>query len=279
MNTVAHELSDQAFRILVDLVYEHSRIRVGPDKQLMLANRLRKRSRSLGFHSCGDYAVAVAERGGADEVEELVDLVSTNHTQFFREAEHFEFLRKTAIPQFLPAAVASGSPLRVWSAASSSGEEPYSIAVTLAEQLRGHPTAHWEVLASDISKRMLAHAQLGVYRMDRVGAVRPEWLQRYFEQGFAESHGKCRVRAELKRRVQFERINLFQDRYPIAARQHVIFCRNVMIYFDLPSRQAAVEKLAGHLVPGGYLVIGYSESLLGLKHALQPVGQGIYKLP
>jgi chemotaxis protein methyltransferase CheR len=212
-------------------------------------------------------------------VEELVDLVSTNHTQFFREAEHFEFLAKTVVPEFLPGAVASGSPLRVWSAAASSGEEPYSIAVTLAEQLRGRPTAQWEVLASDISKRMLAHAQLGVYRMDRVDAVRPEWLQRYFEQGFAESHGKCRIRAELKRRVQFERINLFQDRYPIAARQHVIFCRNVMIYFDLSSREAAVEKLAGQLVPGGYLVIGYSESLLGIKHALQPVGQGIYKKP
>ena len=279
MNTVAHELSDQAFRILVDLVYEHSHIRVGPDKQLMLANRLRKRSHALGFYNCSDYAVALAERGDADEVEELVDLVSTNHTQFFREAEHFEFLAKTVIPEFLPGALASGSPLRVWSAAASSGEEPYSIAVTLAEQLRGRPTAQWEVLASDISKRMLAHARLGVYRMDRVGTVRPEWLQRYFEQGFAESHGKCRVRAELKRRVQFDRINLFQDRYPIAARQHAIFCRNVMIYFDLSSREAAVEQLASHLVPGGYLVIGYSESLLGIKHALQPVGQGVYKKP
>ncbi|OYY66429.1 MAG: hypothetical protein B7Y51_01580 [Burkholderiales bacterium 28-67-8] len=279
MNTVAHELSDQAFRILVDIVYEHSHIRVGPDKQLMLANRLRKRSRALGFHNCSDYAVALAERGGADEVEELVDLVSTNHTQFFREAEHFEFLAKKVVPEFLPGALASGSALRVWSAAASSGEEPYSIAVTLAEQLRGHPAAQWEVLASDISKRMLAQAQLGVYRMDRVGAVRSEWLQRYFERGFAESHGKCRVRPELKRRVQFERINLFQDRYPIAARQHVIFCRNVMIYFDLPSREAAVEKLVSHLLPGGYLVIGYSESLLGIKHALQPVGQGIYRLP
>jgi chemotaxis methyl-accepting protein methylase len=104
-------------------------------------------------------------------------------------------------------------------------------------------------------------------------------LQRHFEQGFAESHGKCRVRAELKRRVQFERINLFQDRYPITACQHVIFCRNVMIYFDLNSRAAAVEKLSNHLVPGGYLVIGYSESLLGIKHDLRPVGQGVYKLP
>ncbi len=279
MNTVAHELSDQAYRILVSLVHEHSHIRLGPDKQLMLANRLRKRARALGFDNCSDYAVALAARGDADEVEELVDLVSTNHTQFFREAEHFEFLAKTVIPEFLPGALASGSPLRVWSAAASSGEEPYSIAVVLAEQLRGHPHAQWELLASDISKRMLAHAQLGVYRMDRVGAIRSEWLQRFFEQGFAESQGKCRVRAELRSRVQFERINLFQHRYPITARQHVIFCRNVMIYFDLPSRAAAVKKLAGQLMPGGYLIIGFSESLLGIEHGLQQVGQGIYKLP
>jgi chemotaxis protein methyltransferase CheR len=279
VNTVAHELSDQAYRILVDLVHEHSHIRLGPDKQLMLANRLRRRAHALGFDSCSDYAVALAERGDADEVEELVDLVSTNHTQFFREAEHFEFLAKTVVPEFLSGALASGSPLRVWSAAASSGEEPYSIAVMLAEQLRGHPKAQWEVLASDISKRMLAHAQLGVYRMDRVGGVRSEWLQRYFEQGFAESLGKCRVRAELRRRIQFERINLFQDRYPLTARQHVIFCRNVMIYFDLPSRAAAVDKLTSQLVPGGYLVVGYSESLLGVEHRLQQVGQGIYKLP
>lgn len=278
MNTVAHELSDQAYRTLTGLVYEHSRIRLGDDKQLMLSNRLRNRVRSLGFQSCDDYAIALSQGGDGSELEVLVDLVSTNHTQFFREAAHFEFLAKVALPQLLPGLLSSRSALRIWSAAASSGEEPYSIALLLAEQLQPYPAVRWELVASDISRRMLDKAAQGVYTMDRVRPVPDALLKRFFQQGFDESVGKCRVRSELRSRIRFERINLFQTGYPIAERQHLIFCRNVMIYFDMPSRAAAVEQLISYLLPGGYLVIGYSESLLGIRHGLQQVGQGIYRL-
>jgi chemotaxis protein methyltransferase CheR len=277
--TVTREFSDQAYQSLVELVYEYSRIVLGSDKQLMLANRLRKRARTLGFDHLDDYALRLVQTRDVDELEELVDLVSTNHTQFFRESQHFSFLAQTIVPQLLPELLATGAPLRIWSAASSSGEEAYSVALVLAEQLQAHPTLQWEVLASDISNRMLAHAREAVYPMARVKPVRAELLRRFFQRGFDESEGKCRVNSELRGRLKFERINLFQESYPVAARQHVIFCRNVMIYFDLASRAQAVERLTRHLMPGGYLIIGLSESLHGVRHELQHLGNGIYRLP
>jgi chemotaxis protein methyltransferase CheR len=277
--TPADSLSDHAYQLLVSLVYKHSRIRIGPDKQMMLANRLRKRVRMLGLDSLEDYAAFVASSHAGDELEELVDLLSTNHTHFYREGDHFTFLTQTALAQFLPDLKASGAPLRVWSAASSSGEEPYTLALVLAEYLQAHPGVGWKILASDISNRMLTRAKQAVYRMTSVAPVPAEQLQRYFLRGVDEWEGTCRVGPELRNRVQFDRINLFQGSYPISAPQHVIFCRNVMIYFDLESRAMAVERMIRHLVPGGYLIIGYSESLMGINHGLQQVQQGVFRLP
>ena len=208
-----------------------------------------------------------------------MDLISTNHTKFFREPDHFSFLVKQALPALLPRLAASGSPLRVWSAAASSGEEPYTIAIVLAEYLRANPSMEWEIIASDISKRMLAEAKQGIYRMDAVKPVPPELLKRYFQKGIGVRAGTCRIKPVIQERVRFERINLFQAQYPVHAKQHVIFCRNVMIYFDPPSRATAVQRLTRHLSSGGYLVVGHSESLLGIRHGLQPIKQGIYQRP
>jgi chemotaxis protein methyltransferase CheR len=167
----------------------------------------------------------------------------------------------------------------LWSAAASSGEEPYTIAIVLAEYLRAYPSIDWEITASDISRRMLSQAQQGVYRMDSVQPVPPELLRRYFQKGIGVRAGTCRIKPELKERLRFERINIFQSEYPVFPKQHVIFCRNVMIYFDPPSRATAVQRLTRQLFPGGYLVVGNSESLLGINHSLQPIQQGIYKRP
>ena len=271
--------SGKAYRFLIDLVYEHSRIRLGADKQALLANRLQKRLRVLGLESYEEYCAVLRSPDGLDEIEVLVDLISTNHTKFFREPDHFSFLVKQALPALLPRLAASGSPLRVWSAAASSGEEPYTIAIVLAEHLRANPSMEWEITASDISKRMLAEAKRGIYRIDAVKPVPPDLLKRYFQKGFGVRAGTCRIKPEIQERVRFERINLFQAQYPALAKQHVIFCRNVMIYFDVPSRTTVVQRLTRHLSPGGYLVVGHSESLLGIRHGLQPIKQGIYQRP
>jgi len=269
-------VSGKAYRILTDLVYEHSRIRLGAEKQTLLANRLQKRLRTLGLTSYDDYCAVLQSNGGVQEIEELVDLISTNHTRFFREPNHFSFLANRVLPALVPRLITSGSTLRLWSAAASSGEEPYTIAIVVAEHSRTCPSLDWQITASDISRRMLGHAQKGIYQIDSLESVPPELLRRYFQKGIGVRAGACRIKREIQEHVRFERINLFQAEYPMLPKQHVIFCRNVMIYFDLPSRAAAVQRLIRQLSPGGYLVVGNSESLLGINHGLQQIQQGIY---
>jgi chemotaxis protein methyltransferase CheR len=272
-------LSAEAYRTLVDLVYQHSRIHIGPDKKPMLANRLRKRLRVLGLVSYDDYCAVLRSAQGPDEIEQLVDLISTNHTRFFREPEHFTFLTGHMLPELLPRLTAAGAPLRVWSAAGSSGEEPYSLAIVLAEFFREHAFGDWHVEASDISHRMLAEAERGIYPLDPRHALAPELLKRYFQRGVGAQDGTCRVKADLRKRVRFQRINLFQAEYPVPREQHVIFCRNVMIYFDPASRATLVQKLTRQLAPGGFLLIGHSESLMGIRHDLQSVRQSVFRKP
>ena len=270
-------VSGKAYRILTDLVYEHSRIRLGAEKQTLLANRLQKRLRTLGLTSYDDYCAVLQSDDGAQEIEVLVDLISTNHTRFFREPNHFSFLANRVLPALVPRLITSGSTLRLWSAAASSGEEPYTIAIVVAEHSRTCPSLDWQITASDISRRMLGHAQKGIYQMDSVESVPPELLRRYFQKGVGVRAGACRIKREVQEHVRFERINLFQAEYPMLPKQHVIFCRNVMIYFDPPSRAAAVQRLIRQLSPGGYLVVGNAESLLGINHGLQQIQQGIYQ--
>lgn len=273
----AAKLSAEAYRTLVALVYQHSRIRLGPDKQPMLANRLRQRLRALGLTSFDDYCAVLESHHGAEEIEHLVDLISTNHTRFFREQEHFAALTHRILPEWAPRLAAEGSPLRIWSAAASSGEEPYTLALTVAEFARSLPSLEWQIEATDISQRVLHRARQAIYPMDAVESLPPEQLKRYFQRGVGARAGTVRVKSELRERVRFQRVNLFQPDYPVPPGQHVIFCRNVMIYFDLPSRATVIQKLSRHLAPGGYLVIGHSENLLGIPHHLESVRQGIYR--
>ena len=149
--------------------------------------------------------------------------------------------------------------------------------MVLAEFFREHPSVDWRVEASDISHRMLAEAERGIYPLDPRHALPPELLKRYFQRGVGDHAGNCRVKAELRKRVRFQRINLFQAEYPVSREQHVIFCRNVMIYFDPPSRATLVQKLTRQLAPAGFLVIGHSERLLGIRHDLEPVRQSIFR--
>lgn len=273
----AATLSTEAYRTLAALVYQHSRIQLGPDKQPMLANRLRKRLRALELGCFDEYCALLRSERGPEEVEHLVDLISTNHTKFFREPEHFTYLTNRVLPEVAPRLAADGATLRVWSAAASSGEEPYTLAIVLAEFCRLHPTLDWQVEATDISHRMLDFARAGIYALDRVPPAFPEILKRYFQKGVGERAGTCRVKPDLRERVRFQRVNLFQAEYPVPRDQHVIFCRNVMIYFDPASRATLVQKLARHLAPGGLLVVGHSESLMGIRHDLEPVRQSVFR--
>ena len=269
-------LSAQSYTFLANLVYERSRIRLGPDRQPLVAGRLSQRLRSLGLAGYDEYCSLLASPAGAEEIDELIDLISTNHTQFFREAAHYEILSRQVLPRLAARRSQTLRPLQVWCAAASSGEEPYSLAIVLAEHARSQPGFDWQVHASDISQRMLDRCCAGIYEADKVVVPDDALLPRYFQRGFGHREGCYRVKPELRQRVHVQHVNLFQPTYPVPADQDVIFCRNVMIYFDPESRQELINRLTRMLAPGGYLFVGHAESLLGMNHGLRAAWPSVY---
>lgn len=272
-----HKISTEAYRFIADKVYQHSRIRLGDDKQALVSGRLAKRLRQLNLDSFESYCEVLASAKGQEEIGPLVDLISTNHTHFFREIEHLNFLRDHMLPHWVPQLSAKRETFRFWSAASSSGEEPYTVAIVLAEYARLHGAYNWQIEGSDISSRILARAATAIYEGQRLQLPTPDLLARYFQKGTGEYAGQYRVKDILTKQVKFHRLNLLQAQYPVAPNQHVIFCRNVMIYFDGPTQQELVMKLINQLAPGGFFVVGHSESLLGIKHPLKTLKPGIYQ--
>jgi chemotaxis protein methyltransferase CheR len=250
-------LSPAAYDFLAALVYDRSRIRLGPDKQSLVAGRLGRRIQTLGCSSFEDYCRLLASR----------------------EAAHFDILGQRVLPELARTAIAAGRDVRVWSAAAASGEEAYSLAIALAEFARSRPGFAWTVHASDISRRMLDRCRMGIYESEKVVLPAHDLLPRYFQRGHGEREGFYRVKPDLRRLVSVEHVNLFQNSYPLPRGLDVIFCRNVMIYFDVDSRRELVERLYEQLAPGGHLFVGHSESLLGLRHRFKTAWPGVYVRP
>ncbi len=273
----AAPLSPQAFKRLSQLIYRSSRIHLGPGKQQLLASRLGRRLRELGLADFDAYCDLLQDGRNTSELGLVLDLISTNHTHFFRESTHFDLLVSRVLPELIAGDALTRQEFRCWSAASSSGEEAYTLAIILAEFARTQGPLEWRIQGSDISQRMLEAARLAIYDRQRLNLPRPEWLARYFQVGSGPYLGKCRVRDELRRRVRFEHLNLFDAGAALPQRQHVIFCRNALIYFDKASQEGLVARLHEQLVPGGVLIIGHSESLLNIAHPLHPLGNGLYQ--
>lgn len=272
-------LAERDYNFICRLVYDRSRIHLGPDKKALVSGRLTKRLRQLQLPDFDEYCQLLRSPAGETELRFLIDRISTNHTTFFREAKHFDFLREIVFPQWRARPGAKREPFRFWSAACSSGEEPYSLAIQLAEYLAPASSNAWSIEASDISTRVLDMAFAGVYETERLAGLRKEWLRRYFQKGVRDWVGHFRIKEELRERVRFHQLNLLENNYPFTKPFDVIFCRNVMIYFDRPTQEALVGYLAERLVPGGYLMVGHSESLSGVKHPLQLVQPAIYLKP
>jgi len=271
-------LADEDYDFLCRLVYQRSRIHLGPDKRVLVTSRLAKRLRHHGLDDYGQYCGLLRSPRGEEELPFLIDRISTNHTHFFREMKHFDFLRDTVIPAWQDDPQRA-EPFRIWSAASSTGEEAYSIAIHLAEHFAPAESGRWQIEGTDISTRVLEIAQRGVYEVDKLGSVAPEVLRRHFQRGFNEWAGHLRVKDGLRKRVNFQHLNLLDGHYPFTRPFDLIFCRNVMIYFDRPTQETLVRQLAEKLVPGGHLLVGHSESLSGVKHALRLVRPAIYLKP
>lgn len=267
-----YSITTEEFQRFRTLIYDESGISLGEQKKPLLASRLSKRLRDLDLSTFSEYYAKVAEDQTREEFTRLLDLISTNKTDFFREPKHFDFLRDRIIPDLEPI-----KRIRIWSSACSTGEEPYTIAMTLFENLQ-NPTA-WDckILASDLSTRVLAKASSGLYDEDRFRGVPSEVVKRHFLRGRGDQQGVFKVKPHLSDVITFRRLNLMDDHFPIKHPLDLIFCRNVMIYFDRPTQERLVNKFHDYLIPGGYLFIGHSESLQWLTHPFKAIAPTIYQ--
>ena len=270
-------MRESEFDFIRSLVYERSRISLSPDKRELVSARLGKRLRATNLSSVGDYCRLLQSPGSEGELAHLIDAISTNHTFFFRENAHFDFLRQTVVPEMRArAAKEKWTRFHLWSAACSSGEEPYSIAITLADSLNGWP---WRIAATDISHRVLAKARAGIYRDESISRLPKATIHTHFQRGFGPQEGNFRVKAGLREQIDFQHLNLLEGDPPFREPFQAIFCRNVMIYFDRPTQEELVARLTRHLVPGGYLFVGHAESLTAIRHSLQTVRPAVYRRP
>lgn len=262
-------LTDCEFVQFQRFIHDAAGISLSDAKKPLVSGRLAKRLHILQFDSYGRYFQLIASGEAPEETQIAIDLLTTNETYFFREVRHFEHLRSV-----LGERKTDAMPFRVWSAACSTGEEPYSIAMVLADLL---PPQGWEVLASDISSRVLETARIGHYPMARAAHVPHDYLRRFCLKGIDAEDGTLLVSRVLRECVDFAQINLNSARLPALGRFDVIFLRNVLIYFDGETKRGVLQRVLEHLRPGGYLYIGHSESLHDLGLALRSVAPAIYR--
>jgi chemotaxis protein methyltransferase CheR len=263
----------EAYQYIINLIYDRCRIKLHDGKEQLIRARLGKRMRHHGIDNLVDYCDYLQTQADEDEFTLVVDALTTNFTNFLREEDHFRFMVQQGIPGVLRPDQKS---FNIWSAASSSGEEPYTIAMYLAEHFPTAKRWDWRITGSDISTKVLAAAQRAVYAQERVQTIPNEWLRRYFQKGIGQWEGYFRVKSELTERVSFRQINLIES-YQHPKPFELVFCRNVMIYFDRPTQEQLVNRLCHFLVPGGYLLIGHSESLTSLNVPLKCVRPSVYQ--
>jgi len=265
------EISTAEFAQFQKLIYKIAGISLADTKKVLLVGRLGRRLKSLGLSSFGEYYRLVTSSASPGELQTMVDLLTTNETYFFREEAHFDFLARTVLAKH-PA----NAPFDVWSAASSTGEEIYTISFVLADTLG--LDANWSITGSDISTAVLATAERGLYWLERTRGLPQSYLRKYCLKGVRSQAGSFMVAPEIKRHTRFIQVNLNQT-LPAMGKFHVIFLRNVMIYFDADTKRQVVARLVEHLRPGGYFIVGHSESLNGLTETLRTVKPTIYQLP
>lgn len=261
-------ITDQEFSQFQRFIYEAAGITMSSAKKALVSGRLAKRVQQCQLNSYGEYFRLLASGNAAAEVQMAIDLLTTNETYFFREPKHFDILR-----DYAKAMRQRGQPMRVWSAASSTGEEAYSIAMVLADCL---DDGQWDVMGSDISTRVLARARAGHYPLERTTHIPAAYLKRFCLKGTGDQQGTLLIDRSLRSRVQFLQVNLNVP-LPQLGNFDVIFLRNVMIYFNGDTKQQVVARVLSLLKPGGYFFIGHSESLHGVTDQVQAVAPSIYR--
>lgn len=271
-------LSPGLFTRFQRLIYGESGIWLGEHKQALLTGRLARRLRLLGLEDMKEYLHLVTQPDQQHERAVMIDCITTNQTHFFREPRHFDFLAQQIFPQWYSAAVLGerSKTLRVWSAACSSGEEPYSLAMLLLKHFPADEGWDIEVLATDICTRVLEKARAALYPIEKAKEIPTEFLRSYMLKGRGEQREFMKISPEVHRIVRFARTNLHSDSYPVFGAFDLIFCRNVLIYFDQHSKRKVIAGILGHLAPAGLLFVGHSEHLGTTVPGLKSVAPTVY---
>ena len=270
-------LSQEHFGKIRDLVYSHCGISLSQDKKELVRSRLSKRLRQMKMDSFSQYVSYICKNENSDEFSNMIDLICTNLTSFFRERTHFNFLEKVLFDKIIHTKKSSpNKKIRLWSAGCSSGEEPYSLAITLNEKFES--LAHWDIkiLASDVSYRILDRAKTGIYDPKRVEPLTPEIKSKYLTRINHDGQNLFQVKPAIRDMITFAYINLMEP-FPFRGPLDIIFCRNVMIYFDKQTQEKLISKFWKVLGTGGVLFTGHSESLTGIQHKFKYIQPTIYQ--
>ena len=272
-------LSDREFQRFSGFIYDHTGIKMPPAKKTMLEARLQKRLKALGiasFEGYGDFVFS--QEGSATELIHLIDVVTTNKTDFFREPGHFDYMVKAALPSILQTRPdVLRDPIRIWSAGCSTGEEPYTLAMVLSEFAVGRPDFRAVITATDICTQVLQTAKMAIYPEERTDPIPLNLKKKYLMRSREKSKSLVRISPKLRSMVSFRRINFMDDEFGISEKMDIIFCRNVVIYFDKPTQLKLMRKFHRQLKPGGYLFIGHSETLSGLDVDFKAVASTVYR--
>jgi chemotaxis protein methyltransferase CheR len=272
-------ISQHSFSQLAEFITRELGIKMPDSKVSMIQSRLLRRVRDLGLQSIDEYCDRLFS-SAADDVERVhfINAITTNKTDFFREPQHFKYLTETALPQLDRSGRSRpNKPIAVWSAACSSGEEPYTLAMVLSEYAVRRPQFDFRILATDISTKVLQIAKDGIYSKEQIAPVPPELRRKYLLHGKGEQLSRLRVASGLRRTVSFHRLNLMDSDYCVRDMFEIIFCRNVLIYFERVTQEAVINKLCRNLKPGGYLFVGHSESLSGFDLPVVSAGSSCFR--
>ncbi|WP_297506856.1 CheR family methyltransferase [uncultured Caulobacter sp.] len=268
-------LSARNFQRLATFIQDYSGIKMPPNKRTMLEGRLRRRMRANGILAVNDYCRFLFEEGGLEaETIHLIDAVTTNKTEFFREPVHFDYL----LAQGLPALAARGKrDIRVWSAACSTGAEPYTLAMILDEFCQARRDLDYSILCTDICTEVLGQAIAGRFPETMIEPVSMSRRQRYLLRARDASRAEVRVKPELRAKLSFARLNLMDEAYPVETGLDIVFCRNILIYFDKATQAKVLRRLCDHLAPGGYLFLGHSESIVGIELPVTQIANTVFQ--
>ncbi len=279
-NQFRASMTDAVFQRLSAFIKSQCGIELPLNKKTMLEGRIRKRLHSLGMNSFENYShYLFSSEGKENELINMLDVVTTHKTDFFREPAHFDYLVKSALPQLIKIFGMSAKRFRVWSAACSTGEEPFSLAMVLSEFALMYPGFQYDILATDISDQVLEKARQSVYKDDVIEPIPLELRKKYLLKSKGPSKKIYKFVDELRDRIIFKRLNLMDSSFSINERIDIIFCRNVMIYFDRSNQKKLIDRFYRQLTPGGYLFVGHSETLTGMESSFSYAAATIYSKP